>query len=131
MKYLVYGYSKDGHLLGIADVIAENEGEAEKSYRNDHPDICVVKFDQTEPNHGQNTPALKPINRDAARILQPMAQFTPKSDWTSKEEEEIRWAGAISKCPSCGGRAYEGGYCFSCGRVMIRGTGIKKTENET
>ena len=61
---------------------------------------------------------LKPINRDAAKILMRMKLQPIKTEWTKKDEEKIRWAGAISKCPLCGDRAYERGYCFGCGRPL-------------
>lgn len=58
------------------------------------------------------------MNRDAAKLLRRMGESPLWRDWTEKEMEAIRWAGAISKCPSCGDRAYEHGWCFGCGKPL-------------
>ena len=67
----------------------------------------------------------KPINRDAAKIIRHQKPLPIKSEWTKEDEEAIRWAGAISKCPSCGDRAYEHGYCFGCGKPLAAKDGDK------
>lgn len=67
----------------------------------------------------------KPINRDAVKILRRVSSLPIKSEWTKEDEEAIRWAGAISKCPSCGDRAYEHGYCFGCGKPLAAKDGDK------
>ena len=60
----------------------------------------------------------KPVNGDAVKILRRARPHEIKSEWTKEDMEAIRWAGAISKCPSCGDRAYEHGYCFGCGKPL-------------
>jgi hypothetical protein len=92
--------------------------------------VPPVEAQTVAPTKIKNDPGLTPVNRDAAKILRPMPEFIPKISWSPEEKDEIRWAGLISKCPACGGRGYEGGYCFDCGRALIRGTGIKKSQQE-
>jgi ribosomal protein L32 len=60
----------------------------------------------------------KPINRDAVNILRRVSPATLKTEWTKEDKEASRWAGAISKCPRCGDRAYEHGWCFGCGEPL-------------
>jgi ribosomal protein L32 len=71
----------------------------------------------------------KPINRDAVKILRRVSPATLKTEWTKADEEASRWAGIISKCPSCGDRAYEHGYCFGCGRPLAASDGIARSPN--
>jgi ribosomal protein L32 len=68
----------------------------------------------------------KPINRDAVNILRRVKPTTLKTEWTKEDEEASRWAGLISKCPKCGDRAYEHGYCFGCGKPLGVGDGMKE-----
>ena len=68
----------------------------------------------------------KPINRDAVNIMRRVKPFTLKTEWTKEDEEKIRWQGLISKCPSCGDRAYEHGYCFGCGRPLAARDGMSR-----
>lgn len=67
----------------------------------------------------------KPVNRDAVKILRRIPD-PPIGQWTKEDEEAIRWAGLISKCPKCGDRAYEHGYCFGCGKPLKGGDGDRK-----
>jgi len=66
-----------------------------------------------------NDPSRKPINRDAVNILRRI----PEEECS---ERDIIWKGLISKCPKCGGRAYENGWCFGCGRRLAVGAGLRK-----
>lgn len=69
----------------------------------------------------------RPINKDAVNILRRVRPIGLKlQGWTKEDEEKIRWAGAISKCPRCGDRAYERGYCFGCGKPLAARDGEKK-----
>lgn len=68
-----------------------------------------------------NDPRRKPVDRQAAKILRKYGKPL-ETGWTKADEEKIRWAGLISKCPKCGDRAYQGGFCFGCGKPMARGT---------
>jgi hypothetical protein len=72
-------------------------------------------------------PRREPINRDAAAILRrsPSSEVEDR-EWTERDIEKWRWAGAISRCPNCGDRAYEGGFCFGCGRPLMHGSGALK-----
>jgi hypothetical protein len=71
-----------------------------------------------------------PINRDAAKILRRVSPATLKTEWTKEDEEAARWAGAISKCPRCGDRAYEHGWCFGCGKPLSIGDGERCSPNK-
>jgi hypothetical protein len=71
----------------------------------------------------------KPVNRDAAKILRRVYPSAMKTEWTKADEEASRWAGLISKCPSCGDRAYEHGYCFGCGKPLSVGDGERRSPN--
>lgn len=72
----------------------------------------------------------KPIDREAVKILRRVGPSEIKTEWTKEDEEAIRWKGLISKCPSCGDRAYEHGHCFGCGKPLSPGDGMKKYELE-
>lgn len=72
----------------------------------------------------------KPINADAVRILRRVKSAPLKTEWTKSDEEAIRWAGLIGKCPSCGDRAYEHGYCFGCGRPLAGKQGERHFNND-
>jgi uncharacterized C2H2 Zn-finger protein len=67
------------------------------------------------------------VNRDAANILRRVKPTTLKTEWTKADEEASRWAGLISKCPRCGDRAYEHGYCFGCGKPLGVGDGDRRS----
>ena len=60
----------------------------------------------------------RPVNKDAAKLIKKLPR-------ESYDEESIRWAGLISKCPKCGDRGYENGYCFGCGRPIAIGSGLR------
>ena len=77
-----------------------------------------------------NDPEREPINRDAANILRPISGPPLKTEWTKEDEDESKWDGLISKCPSCGDRAYEHGHCFGCGRSLESGAGLAKKERK-
>jgi hypothetical protein len=68
-----------------------------------------------------------PINRDAAKILRPSKIPKLKTEWSEQDQEAIRWAGLISKCPRCGDRAYEHGYCFGCGKPLAVRDGMNRS----
>ena len=72
----------------------------------------------------------KPVNRDAANILRRESPVTLKIEWTKADEEASRWAGLISKCPRCGDRAYEHGYCFGCEKPLGVGDGERWSPNK-
>ena len=60
----------------------------------------------------------RPVNRDAREIIRRARPSVLKTEWTKADEKAIRWAGLISKCPSCGDRVYIHGNCFGCGRTL-------------
>ena len=73
--------------------------------------------------------ARKPVNKDAAMVAKPFAEMLV--DCSNESIEKIKWKGLISKCPSCGGRAYENGWCFGCGKPLARKLGISKHDSQT
>jgi hypothetical protein len=55
----------------------------------------------------------RPVDSDARRVIAPM-RIGKLEGFTQADCERIRWMGAISRCPSCGDRAYLHGWCFGC-----------------
>jgi hypothetical protein len=72
----------------------------------------------------------QPVNRDAANVLRRVLPATMRTEWSSQDEAAIRWAGLISKCPRCGDRAYERGFCFGCGRPLAARNGMRRDSND-
>lgn len=73
----------------------------------------------------------KPVDGNAVKILQRVRPILSIKELTEEYLDTVKWEGLISACPVCGGRGYEGGYCFQCESYIPHGAGAKKPKNET